>query len=48
LAIGHDDAIGPPLVGSEWIAMRILVRGRSEMRQKLRGVFQLAGSDQSN
>src|SRR5450759_554613 len=23
LAIGHDDAIGPPLAGSEWTALRI-------------------------
>ena len=27
LAIGHDNAIGPPLAGSEWTAMRFAVRG---------------------
>ena len=47
VAMAHDDAIGLPLVESEWTAMRIVFTAIAEMGQKLRKVFQLVGSDRS-
>jgi hypothetical protein len=47
LAIGHDDAIGAPLLKANGGRSESAVHGARKMGQKLRKVFQLVGSDQS-
>jgi len=47
LAIGHDDAIGPRLVRSEWMAMKIRSSRPLRNGPETAKVFQLVGSDRS-